>query len=307
MNRARVLVLGGTGHYGRCIVDALVNNQQIVRVLSRNPATARQLLPARVECVPGDILNADSVATALKNVDSVVVAISAFTPRLIRQLKAIEQDGVLGLLDLMVRQGVTRLVYLSVYDIRWDVLSELGITMETARVKQAVEDALAASSLNWTVFGAPPAFDLFLRTWRGNKLMAPGGGPPAIPSIAKEDVGIILAQAAVRHDLDHQRFRLAGPEVLSFPRAAEALSAVCGESVRVVPIPLGILKAAAFLSRPFFPYLHHLVESVTLMKHFPADLVEQIPADHTHLLNTFDFSPTSFGRAAEVYFRGMGD
>jgi len=294
----RVLVMGGTGNYGREIVRHLSRLPVTTRVLTRNPEHARQQLPDEVEIFSGDILDPASLYAGLEDVQSVVVAISAFTPGLIRQLYAIEHDAMLRLFAILTENKIARLVYLSVYDIRLDVLRELGIKMEVARVKHAVEKALGATGLNWTIFGAPPSFDLFLRTWRGKLLIAPGGGPPAMPSVSKRDVGAILSQAALRTDLQGKRIRVPGPQAMSFPLAAEIFAGITGEPIAVRKIPLAGMKVGAFFTRPFFPYLHHLVDSVCLMRHFPQDLVADIERDHQWLLDHFQYTPCSLEEEA---------
>ena len=50
-----VLVLGGTGHYGREMVRALVRLESPVRVSSRRPNAARSPLGSKVEIIAGDV------------------------------------------------------------------------------------------------------------------------------------------------------------------------------------------------------------------------------------------------------------
>ena len=49
-----VPVLGGTGHYGRHIVGALLRLGADVRVLTRNEERARKLLGQAIDVVEGD-------------------------------------------------------------------------------------------------------------------------------------------------------------------------------------------------------------------------------------------------------------
>ncbi|MBU0704677.1 MAG: NAD(P)H-binding protein, partial [Chloroflexi bacterium] len=58
---APILVLGGTGHYGKNIVKSLLAKGQPVRVLSRNAADAREVLGDEAEIVEGDITSRKSV------------------------------------------------------------------------------------------------------------------------------------------------------------------------------------------------------------------------------------------------------
>lgn len=290
-SKAPLLVLGGTGHYGRNIVRSLVARQEPVRVLSRNESGARRVLGGGPEILEGDITSRQSVVEALRGARAVLVSLSAFSPRLIRRLERIERDAVLTVFEEARAAGLSRVVYLSAYELRPALIEELDLAF--GRVKLAVETALANSDLNWTVLGVAISMEIFFATIRGGKMMVPGGGPPALPTVSPLDVGEIAAQAALSEDLGGRRIRVTGPEALSFREAARRISAVSGKALAVQKIPLSPLQIAATLTRPFNPYLRHLLASVRLMKHFPQDLAAEVPQDHQWLLDRFDYTPTT--------------
>jgi uncharacterized protein YbjT (DUF2867 family) len=288
---APILVLGGTGHYGRHIVRSLLEKGQPVRVLSRNASHAREVLGDGVEIVEGDITSQESVVEALRGARAVVISVSAFNPQSIQKLRLIERDSVLMVLEEAQKAGISRVVYISVYDIREDLIEKLDL--ETGRIKLEIEAALARSDFNWTVLGAPFSMEMFFAMIRGDTMTVPGGGPPALPTISPVDVGEIAAQTVLRDDLGGKRIRLAGPEAISFPEAARRISEVTGKTVKFRKIPLVPLKIASVLSRPFYPYLRHLVQSIVLMNSFPQDVVAEVPEDHRWLVNTFVYTPTT--------------
>lgn len=284
-----VAVLGGTGHLGSRIVEALGQKRVPVRVLSRNADRARQLLGPTVDVVEGDIEDAGSVARVLTGARSLVVAISAFSPGLVRRLWAIEHDGVIAGFAAAERLGVQRVVYVSAYELRQDLIDRFDV--DVGRLKTRVEAALRASNLNWTILGAAPAMDIFFAFIRGNAMNVPGGGPPALPSVASSDLGEICAQAALREDLSGTRFRMTGPEAVSFPAAARRIGRVWERNIRFRKIPLAIPRTIGFISRPVVPFVYHLVCTLRMMNNFPEDLAAAVPADHRRLLETFDYAP----------------
>lgn len=299
-----VLVLGGTGHLGRYVVRALLDRDVPVRVLSRRADAARDLLGPRVEVVEGDIADVDAIRRSLDGARASVIAVSALNPGAIRRLRAIERDAVLGFIEQAEEAGVQRLVFHSVYDIDLDLADELGLKI--ARYKADVEEALRASGLDWTVLGQPPSMEMFFRLIRGGRAMVvPGGGPPALPAIAPHDTGTIAAQAALRDDLGGLRFRMAGPEALSFPEAARRIGGVWGRVLKFRKVPLAGPIVARFLMTPLVPLFDNvafawtLIPYLRLLNRFPQEFAEASEEDHRRLRRTFDYEPVTLEQMAE--------
>ncbi|NIO28612.1 MAG: NAD(P)H-binding protein [Candidatus Latescibacteria bacterium] len=298
-----ILVFGGTGHYGRNIVRSLLESGVRVRVLSRNAPRARSVLGNEPEVIEGDITSRPTVISALDQTRAIIIAVSAFTWKTIRRRTEIERDSVLWILKEADRRGIVRVVCLSGYDVRKDFAEKLGV-LAMARPMLDVQAALAESRLNWTVLGCPPSMEIFFAMIRGARMIVPGGGPPALPSISPVDVGTIAAQAVLRDDLGGQRIRLPGPEALSFPEAARRISAVWGREIHFHRIPVTPLKIASVLTRPFNPFLVHLVMAIRMLNNFPGEFAAEVPRDHQLLREAFDFTPTSLEVEAR---RRMGE
>lgn len=290
-------MLGGTGHYGRHIVASLAAKGVPVRVLTRSAAQARGCLPQSVEVAEGDLESPDTVTRSLLGVGRLVVSVSAFNRRQIGRLKAVERDAVIAALAAAEAAGVARVVYLSVFDIRPEVSERLRLV--SAQIKLDVEAYLRCSASNWTVLGAPPSMEIFFAMIRGDRMVVPGGGPQALPTISPVDLGEIVAQTALRDDLGGRRIRLAGPDLLSFPEAASRLSTVFGRTIRFTPIPLVLPKIAWHVTRPLshisdtLRYLHAMLGYVQLLNAFPQDLALASVEDHVELVRTFDYTPTT--------------
>ncbi|MFH1853130.1 MAG: NAD(P)H-binding protein [Candidatus Neomarinimicrobiota bacterium] len=298
-----VLVLGGTGHYGRHIVYSLRARHETVRVLTRNLENARALLDARVELAAGDITDPAATQKALTDARALIISISAFNPRQIRRLREIEYEAVLRVLREAQDAGIERVVFISVYDIREDILARVNRQFAAvARYKKAIEEYLQHSGFNWTVLGAPPAMDMFFAFIRGDKMMVPGGGPPALPTVATADVGEIAAQSVLRSDLAGMRLRMTGPAAYSFSQAAEIIGEISGKTLAIRKIPQLPIRIASVLAWPFTPYLRYLAGSVQMLNLFPQDLAAAVPADHRRLQELFDYNPVTLADEARRRF-----
>ena len=140
---------------------------------------------------------------------------------------------------------------------------------------------------------------------RGETMMVPGGGPPALPTVSAVDVGEIAAQAALRDDLSGRRFRLVGPEALSFPDAARRIAAVLGRPIGFRKIPLALPTLAWRLTRPLarvsdrLLYVHQMLGFIQLLNRFPAEIAAEAPQAHRLLLETFSYQATTLEMEAQ--------
>lgn len=259
------------------------------------------MVGAGPEVIQGDLVERETVKLILKDVERIVICISA--GKQIRHMRRIKRDAVLMLLEEAAISLDTRrrVVYLCGYDIRREVIRDF----EPGRIMLEVQEALAKSDFNWTVLGLAPSMEIFFATIHGETMVFPGdGGPAAFPTVSKRDVGTIVAQAALRDDLARQRFRVCGAQVLSFPEAAQRISAVTGRPLQFRAIPLGPLRLAAFLVQPIHPYFHFIITAATMLNRFPQDLVADVPADHCRLMEMFDYEPQTLEMEAQCWFSG---
>ena len=286
----KIIIFGGTGYYGRTVVAALVARGQLVRVVSRNAEGARVVVGSEVEIFEGDVTRPGDINRALQGMDVIVICLAAMSVKLIRMMQAIERDAVLNIMFEAKKLNISRLIYMSGYEMRASLLDDLKIP-EFGAIKIEIEAALRASDLNWTILGDAPAFELFFAFLRGNKMTVPGGGLKAIPTISAEDVGEITAQTALRDDLGGQRIRLTGPQAYNFPEVAALISEITGSAIQHMAIPLTVVNVISALIYPITPFPRYLYQSLLLLNNFPADLADEVPRDHQKLLELFDYEP----------------
>lgn len=288
----QILIYGGTGFYGRKVVEKLIAKGQSVKVVSRNISKARQILGAKVDLFQGDVTHSETIVESLKNVSSIVICLSAMSRKLIRKMELIERDAVLTIMEEAKKAGISRLVYMSGYEMRAQLLYDLKIP-EFGDIKIEIELEIFQSDFNWTILGDAPAFEIFFAFMRNRRMVVPGGGKNAIPSISAEDVGEITAQTVLRNDLNQHRIKLTGPKAYSFPEVAMKISELSGKKLKHMTIPLFIVNIISYLILPINPFVRYLYKSLKLLNNFPADLSENVPNDHKLLRELFDYEPVT--------------
>ena len=156
----RILIVGATGALGRDVVEAALQNGHDTGALVRDPARAE--LPEAVELVAGDVLDPSSLRTAVEGREAVICALGTQSPR---GASTLLQEGTRNLVFAMDHAGVRRLVCVTLlgtdtsranasFIYRQVILRALAPMLPD---KQAQEDVVRSSELDWTLV-RPPRF-----------------------------------------------------------------------------------------------------------------------------------------------------
>lgn len=121
----KVLITGAPGWLGNRFLDVLVRGYQgeggarnwdlrCLTLKGMNLSFIRELAKSRsIECVEGDVRQAESLDAAMKGVDTVFHIAGIIHPQRIADLYAINADGTRNVLAAAIRQRVKRIVFTS--------------------------------------------------------------------------------------------------------------------------------------------------------------------------------------------------
>lgn len=207
----KFLVTGATGNVGRQVVAQLLPGD--VRALTRNPDTANP--PIGVDVRQGGI---EDIETALDDVDAVFLMWPFHSG-----------DPATAVVDA-IKGHARRVVFLSSGSVT-EPGNMVGIW------HQAVERAIEASGLEWTVI-RPSAFAANALWW-ANQIRAGDAvhgihGSIAAPLLHEADMAAVAVQALTHDGHDRQVYALTGPETLSQVGQVRTIGEVLGRPLRWV-------------------------------------------------------------------------
>ena len=223
-----ILVTGATGNIGRLVVTTLLDEGQEVRALTRDPECAR--LPSEVDVFTGDFDAVETLAPAMKGVDTVLLA--SYGP-------------VTGTRDANVAHtaataGASRIVKISIAGV------EAGDCDPVTEWHRAGEEAIDRVGIPRTFLRCGELMTTAL-WWAATirsmgKVFVPFADSPSAP-IDPVDVAMVAVRCLTdSRPGESEALVLTGPEVLTSSARVHRLGAMLGTTLECVEVP----REAAF-------------------------------------------------------------
>jgi uncharacterized protein YbjT (DUF2867 family) len=222
----------------------------------------------------GDLKDGASVAAACRDATTIITTANAAVPRGREDsLKTVDRDGSLSLVDAARAAGARHFIYTS-------LSPNLPATIPFVRYKREVEDALRASGMTWTILQPTAFMEIHAGSvggwdYRQGRARVLGPGRAPISYISAIDVARFAVESAFNPHAVNRALHLAGPEPLSALDAVRIAERVTGRVFAVQHVPLGVIRAAATVLRPFKPTLASLLQMGLMMDR--GEVVEMAP------------------------------
>ena len=296
------LIAGGTGFVGSAVVEELKRRGLPVGALGRDAGRVRQRFGAGVEARAADVTRPEQLVGALQG--AIVVINSVQFPNMPIEnarkgwtFERVDFEGTRNLVEAAKQAGVKRFVYVS------GVGAGPAAEKHWFRFKWQAEQYLATSGLEWSIVRPTWVFgpgDHSLNRLIGFARFLPfipsfGDGLQAMQPVFIDDVGRVLADAAMKPEAANQMFELGGPEIMTMNDVLNTALEVMGKKRPIIhqPVALGkvIGRLAAILPAP--PLSVDAIDFITS----PA------VADTTHIERVLTPKLTPLRQGLETYLR----
>jgi NADH dehydrogenase len=274
-----VTVFGGTGFLGHRVAHQLKGQHFTVRVASRHPARARELIGDNdpdLVAVAADIRDERAVVGAVSGACGVVNAVSLYVERGTDTFQSIHVAAARRLARLAREAGAERLVHVS--GIGSSATSTSPYIRSRGEGERAVREAFGDATLirPAVMFGPDDAFlNTILRLLRQLPAYPMfGDGATRLQPAHVEDVGKAIAMAVGRDDLRGAIVECAGPHVYSYAELLRTVAHAAGLQPRLVPVPFAAWHALAWMAEalPNAPLTRNQVELMEIDTVASADL-----------------------------------
>ena len=219
-----ILILGGTGMFGKPTVDQLKADGFEVRILARNVEKAQSMFAEGFEIVPGDVTDLASLEKAMQGCSGVLISVGG----------AVDQVSAENVAALAPKLGIEQIIYIS-----GATVAEANRWFPMVAQKLDAEKAIQACGVPYTIFCPTWPMEQITRFVRDGKPSLLGKQPMPVHLFAVEDLARMISKAYQLEAAKNKRFYVYGPEAMTMKVALERYCAKFYpgvEKIAVMPI-----------------------------------------------------------------------
>ncbi len=266
-----VTVFGGSGFVGRCVVQKLAEEGDLIRVAVRNPLSVHFLQPlgevGQITPVAASILSSADISHAIQGADVVINLVGILYEKGAQTFEAIHVEGARKIAEKAEALGVTTFLHMSALGA--DINSYSRYASTKARGEKAVLKHFPQATIfrPSVIFGAE---DSFLNRFAKMALISPvlpliGGGKTRFQPVYVGDVAKGFLKASFKKETQGKTYELGGPSIYTFKDLMMYLLQTIHRKRVLLPLPFWVAKGIATFSQ-FLPIPPLTPDQVELLK-----------------------------------------
>lgn len=230
----RILVLGGTGMFGKPTAEQLKADGFQVRLLARDVSKARSLFSDGYEIAPGDVTDLASLEKAMAGCDGVHISVGG----------SVDQLSAENVCALSSKAGVKRISYLS-----GATVAEKNRWFPMVAQKLKAEKAIQDCGVDYNIFCPTWPMEQLARFSQNGKPSLIGRQPFPVHFFAARDLACMVSKSFQLENAQNMRLYIYGPEAMTLKTALERYCAVFYPEVKKIGVvPVWLVKTLGVLT-----------------------------------------------------------
>jgi uncharacterized protein YbjT (DUF2867 family) len=254
-----ILVIGASGILGTAVISELYQEGYSIRAASRSPEKLSEKLPKDILVSKVDLTDAATMEKALEDVDTVVAAAHSLLGSGANSSAKVDEKGIKHLIEAARQKGVRHFIYVSIY-----MASESSASAFVRR-KFRMERYLINSGIPFTIIRPSAFMEVHAHQLLGSgilkngKALIMGKGDKPCNYVAAGDVAELIRKI-VKEGPSNEILDVGGPDNTSKIELAGLYGKLSGRQVKMIHIPLVVLKLVSGMAKPFHSGISQVTE-----------------------------------------------
>lgn len=245
MKNTNVLLAGATGYLGGFLLKVLIEKQNQVVAIVRNPRKLMHTNENYLEIKQAEVTKPETLRDICKGIDTVISTVGITRQKDGLTYMDVDYTANMNLLKEAKRSGVKHFVYVSAIN------GDKHRNLKIFEAKEKFVDALKSSGLNYTIVRPNGFFsDMkdFLQMAKSSRVYLFGSGRQKFNPIHGEDLARAIADT---FDDNNKEIAIGGPDILSLNDIGEIALKAFDKPLKIVHLPDCLRKLTIWSLRSF--------------------------------------------------------
>jgi uncharacterized protein YbjT (DUF2867 family) len=245
MKHTHILLAGATGYLGGYLLNELIDNQNQVLAIVRNPNKLKNNNENFLELKQAEVTKTETLRDICKGIHTVISTVGITRQRDGLTYMDVDYQANMNLLEEAKKAGVKHFVYVSA--INGDKYRHLKIF----EAKEKFVDALKSSGLNYTIIRPNGFFSDMkdvLQMAKSGRVYLFGTGRQKFNPIHGKDLATFIVDNL---EETNKELTIGGPDVLSLNEISELALNALNKPIKIIHLPDGLRKLTIWSLRTF--------------------------------------------------------
>jgi uncharacterized protein YbjT (DUF2867 family) len=245
MKHTNILLAGATGYLGSFVLNALIENQNQVLAIVRNPNKLKINNENFLEVKQAEVTKPDTLRDICKGINTVISTVGITRQKDGLTYLDVDYKANMNLLEEAKKAGVKHFVYVSAIN------GNKYRNLKIFEAKEKFVDALKSSGLNYTIIRPNGFFsDMkdFLQMAKSGRVYLFGSGNQKFNPIHGKDLATFIVDNL---EETNKEFTIGGPNVLSLNDISKLALNAFNKPIKIIHLPDWMRKLTIWSLRTF--------------------------------------------------------
>jgi uncharacterized protein YbjT (DUF2867 family) len=245
MKHTNILLAGATGYLGSFVLNALIENQNQVLAIVRNPNKLKINNENFLEVKQAEVTKPDTLRDICKGINTVISTVGITRQKDGLTYLDVDFKANMNLLEEAKKAGVKHFVYVSAIN------GNKYRNLKIFEAKEKFVDALKSSGLNYTIIRPNGFFsDMkdFLQMAKSGRVYLFGSGNQKFNPIHGKDLATFIVDNL---EETNKEFTIGGPNVLSLNDISKLALNAFNKPIKIIHLPDWMRKLTIWSLRTF--------------------------------------------------------